>query len=389
MNVLVLGCGLQGKGAIYDLCNSKDVEKVICADINIDALKGFEQHLDMNKVQVEKLDVSDFKSLVNLMKKADVAIDLLPVKFIDQIAYAGIEAGVHVVNSMYGHQMSEEDIDQKAKAAGVTILPEVGLDPGIDLVLCGYGVSQLDEVTELHSWTGGFPTKEAIDNEFKYKVTWTWYGVLLSYARDAKIMEDGVIKVIKAEDEFRDENLVKFDFPGIGALEAFPNGDAVTFCEHLGISDTIKSTSRRAMRWEGHGELWTKLKDIGFLSNEPVEGLDGVSPIEFLDKFLGPKLQYKRDEKDMVAMRNIIKGKKDGKEQTIIYDMVDTRDLETGLYAMNRTVGFTASIAAQMIANGQIKKKGLLTSVNDVPYVEFIDALKARDIEIKETIIND
>ena len=52
MKVLVLGCGLQGRGAIYDLCNSKDVEKVICADINMDALKGFDQHLDMNKVQM-------------------------------------------------------------------------------------------------------------------------------------------------------------------------------------------------------------------------------------------------------------------------------------------------------------------------------------------------
>ncbi len=386
MQVLVLGCGLQGKGAIYDLCKSKDVERIICADININALQGFEKHLDMRKIEMQKLDIFDVDFLVSLMKKVDIVIDLLPVKFINQIAYAAIEAGVHLVNSNYGHQMNREDINKKAKEAGITILPEVGLDPGIDLILCGYGVSQLDEVHELHSWTGGFPAKEAIDNPFKYKVTWSWYGVLLSYARDAKIMEDGVIKTINANDQFREENIVKFDFPGVGRLEAFANGDAVTFCDYLGISDTIKSTSRRAFRWEGHSELWTTLKDIGFLSTEPIEGLNGISPIQFTDKFLAPKLQYKDDEKDMIVMRNTIKGIKNGKEKTIIYDLIDTRDLETGLFSMNRTVGFTASIAAQMVGKKQITKHGVLTSIKDVPFLDFIKELEKRNINVKETI---
>ena len=87
----------------------------------------------------------------------------------------------------------------------------------------------------------------------------------------------------------------------------------------------------------------------------------------------------------MVAMRNIIGGTKAGKKIKITYDMLDQRDPETGLFAMNRTVGYTASIVAQMIANGEVKKKGLLTPVRDIPYKRFLEEIRRRGITITES----
>jgi len=391
MKILVLGgSGLQGRAVIHDLSRSSQVKEVICACRSPEAILSLKKFLDMNRIKLQKLDVNDKNTLVSLMKdRVDVVIDVLPVAFMGIVAEAALEAGVSVVNTMYGHQMPE-GLHQRALAKGIILMPEAGLDPGIDLTLCGYGVSQMDEVSELHSYCGGFPDEKAIDNPLKYKITWTWNGVLLSYKRPAKIMRDGKIINIPARDQFAEQWIEVIDFPGVGQLELIPNGDAVIFAEYLGISKTLRSTSRCTMRWPGHCAFWKKLVDLGFLSDEPVKGLPfELTPHQFMVEHLEPQLQYKEGERDIVAMRNIIIGIKGGKKIKITYDMLDMRDLETGLFAMNRTTGYTASIVAQMIANGDIKGKGLLTPVRDIPYERFLDEIKKRGIMIREQIENE
>jgi saccharopine dehydrogenase-like NADP-dependent oxidoreductase len=363
MKILVLGgCGLQGKAVLHDLARSSQVKEVVCADINLEPIRSLEKFLDMSRIKPQKLNVEDRNALVSLMKdRVDVVIDVLPVAFMGIVAEAALEAKVSVVNTMYGHTMPE-GVHERALAEEITLMPESGCDPGIDLILCGYGVSQMDEVSELHAYCGGVPEEKAIDNPLKYKITWTWNGVLLSYKRPAKIMRDGKIINIPAQDQHAEQWIEVIDFPGVGELELIPNGDAVIFAEYLGISKTLRSTSRCSMRWPGHSTFWKKLVDLNFLSDEPVKGLHfELTPHQFMVKHLERQLQYKEGERDIVAMRNTIIGVKGGEKIKITYDMLDMRDLETGLFAMNRTVGYTASIVAQMIVNGEIKRKGLLT----------------------------
>ncbi len=386
MKILVLGgAGLQGKAVLHDLSRSPQVKEVICADITFEPLARIEKFLDMNKIKLEKLDVQNQKALLAMMKdRVDAVIDVLPVAFINNVAEAALEARVHVVNTMYGSQMGK-GLDEKAKEKNITILPEMGCDPGIDLVLCGYGVSQMDEVFELHSYCGGFPEPKAADNPFQYKITWTWNGVLLSYKRGARSLKDGRVIDIPPRDQHAKQWIEVIDFPGVGQLELIPNGDALKFAEALGLMKTLRSTSRCMMRWPGHSDLWKKLYDLNFLSDDPVPGLPfSLTPHQFMIKHLEPQLQYKEGERDIVAMRNIIGGRKGGQKIKITFDMLDMWDLETGLFAMNRTVGYTASIAAQMIVNGEIKRRGLLTSVRDVPYKRFLEELGKRGIVIRE-----
>lgn len=126
---------------------------------------------------------------------------------------------------------------------------------------------------------------------------------------------------------------------------------------------------------------------MNFLNDEPVKGLPcEIAPRQFKNKHLESQLQYKDNERDIVAMRNIIIGLKNGEKTKITFDMVDYRDLETGLFAMNRIVGYTASIAAQMIACGDITQKGLLTPIKNVPFEKFINEIKKRGISIKEEV---
>ncbi len=130
-----------------------------------------------------------------------------------------------------------------------------------------------------------------------------------------------------------------------------------------------------------------QMVDLKFLSDEPVKGLPfEMTPYHFMMKHLEPQLQYREGERDLVVLRTIIAGRKGEKNLKVTYDMLDMRDPDTGLFAMNRTVGYTASIVAQMIVSGDIRGKGVLTAIRDIPYLQFLREISKRGIKIKEKI---
>ena len=151
----------------------------------------------------------------------------------------------------------------------------------------------------------------------------------------------------------------------------------------LGIADTIEETTRYALRWPGWSDFWRPLKQLGFLSDEPLpfSGCQ-VSPHQFLTDLIGPQIQYKDTEKDIVVMQNIFEGNKDGKRKRLTMNLLIERDLDSGLFAMNRGVGYPASIVAQMLAQGEIATKGLLSPTVDIPAEKFIAELSRRGIKI-------
>jgi saccharopine dehydrogenase-like NADP-dependent oxidoreductase len=384
VRVLVLGgCGIQGKTAVYDLAKTKAVDRVICADVNLEPIKEMSDFIDMSRVRTESLDVGDSERLDRLFRQADVAIDLLPRHYLETVCDAAIQAGVSVVNTNYAYPIAH--LDQKAKSAGVAILPECGLDPGIDLALYGEASRRFDELNVINSYCGGFPEPAACDNPLKYKVSWVFEGVLSSTKRDSRMIRNGAVVDIPGARQHDPEYIHAVDFPGIGSLEAIPNGDAVFFTDALGVTGTIRETGRYSLRWPGWSAFWRPLKQLGFLNETPVAGLDGtVSPYQMMVKLLEPQLQYRRNEKDLVAMLNVFEGKKDGRPARLVSRLRIERDLETGFMAMARGVAFPASIAAQMIARGTIAEKGVLSPMKHIPYPAFIEALQSRGIVVEE-----
>lgn len=383
MKIVVFGgLGSQGKGALLDLTQSADVDEIICADANLEGWADFASAVDTAKITPVKIDASSKDSLVALLKQnVDAAIDLLPLKFMVNAFEAAIEAQVPLVSTNYAHPLRH--LHQRAIEAGIGLMPECGFDPGIDLVLFGHGVKQFDEVKVLHSNCGGFPEKSACNNPLNYKVTWNWDMVLRSSKRDSVFIKDGVKKIIPAAEQHNKENIVKIDFPGLGELEGIPNGDAAVYMDSLGIADTIEETTRYALRWPGWSDFWRPLKQLGFLSDDPLQFSDcKVSPHQFLTTLIGPQIQYEDTEKDIVAMQNIFEGTKDGKRKRLTMNLLIERDLDSGLFAMNRGVGFPASIVVQMLAKGEIATKGLLSPTVDIPAERFMAELSGRGIKI-------
>jgi saccharopine dehydrogenase-like NADP-dependent oxidoreductase len=383
MKILLLGLGLQGKAALHDLVNSPTVEHIIVGDINKIDLNATVDSLDTDRVTPVHLDVGNESQVASLMKSVEAVIILLTPAHRLPMARLAVAQGIHFVETSYA--LPEYTVlGSVAERKKIALLPEFGLDPGIDLVIAGQAVRDFDEVHELHAYGSGVPEPAAADNPLKYKISWTFAGVLTAYQRPARLLRDGKIVDLQATEIFTQDNIHSVDIEGVGLMEAYPNGDAVRFLKTMGIEDTIQEAGRYSMRWPGHSRFWEKIVKLGFLDETPIQvGEATVSPRRFVHDLLLPQLQYRDDERDMIIVRVDARGIKNGHRKRVIYQVVDRRDLGTGLLAMQRTVGFTASIGAQMILRGDIQKHGLLSPINDVPADLFIEELSQRGILIQ------
>ena len=389
MKAMVLGMGLQGKAVIHDLESSFLIKTVYAADLfptqrhRIEADRYLEEK-GYTKTKTMRLDVSKEKNLPAVFSKSgiDIVICMLPIELAFSVAHAALTAGVPFVSSNYTYDLQR--LDEAARRQKAIILPEMGLDPGIDLILGRLATDELDAVYGLYSYGGGIPAPEAAaGSPIGYKISWIFDRVLDVYVREARLIKDGQLLIVPGQTLFRPDNVHRITFPGLGTVEAYPNGDAHRYVEIFGLGDELVEMGRFALRWPGHAQFWRTMVALGLLDDKPIlVGQSGISPRAFLAKCLTPRLKYLDDERDVALLRVEAWGLKANRKVKITYDLIDYRDLETGLFAMNRTVGFSSSIGALMILNGQITQTGVLSPVRDVPAHAFVGELNARGIQI-------
>lgn len=382
--VLVLGVGIQGRAVVEDLERRSDVGRVIAADCQPRAAEEYTRRIGAQRTCVRELDARDEVATAGLFAQADLVVNMLPVPFEEPILRLAIESGVHLVSTNYGHRLRA--FDQAAAGRGITVMPEAGFDPGIDLVLARQAVGEFDEVDTLLSYGAGIPAPECRDvNAINYKISWSFEGVLRAYARAARVVTGGRVQHVEARDIFQPPWTHTVTFDDLGDFEAFVNGDAVEFLELLGIETPVRESARYSLRWPGHCEFWRRLSQLGFLEDQPLPGA-GVSPRDFLQRLLEPRLQYAPGERDMIMLRLEVRGTRDGEPRAVRWEMVDCADPATGLLAMSRVVGYPASIVAQMILRGDISRPGVGSPARDVPPAPFLKALRQRGIVVRRSM---
>jgi saccharopine dehydrogenase-like NADP-dependent oxidoreductase len=387
MKIVVLGgLGLQGRAAVIDLMRSPRVTEVVCADAHTQGIESFSALEGFEKLKPTALDAGSSQALAGLLGRgADAVVDLLPIRFMRRAFEAAVQAGVPLVSTNYAHPLL--DLDEPARERGVVLMPECGLDPGIDLVIMGEAVRRFETLTRLDSYCGGIPEPSACDNPLGYKISWNFEMVLTSQMRASRFVRDGGIFEVPAEAQHESEMNHEIDFPGLGRLEAIPNGDAVAYVERLGLSGAIRESGRYSLRWPGWRDFWRAAKRLGLLDETPVPGLPGdISPKQFMVRHLEPRLQYGPGERDLTPMVNVFEGQCQGRPLRLTTRLLIARDLDTGLLAMNIGVGYTASVVAQMIAGGEIDTPGLRSPVRDIPYRRFMAEMRQRGIRIDEEL---
>lgn len=207
MRVLVLGCGKMGSAIAMDMAQNDEVSKVVVGDFDEKKTEQLAAKLDSDKVLGQRVDVMDQQATVKLVKNFDVVMSALPYGINVLASKAAVEGGVHLVNLTLEEQQWE--LDTPAKEAGVTLVPDCGVAPGLASILAGYGVSLMDEAEEIHIICGGIPQKPV--PPLGYRIVFETQGLVDMYCEKSRIVRNG--KIIQVDTL---SGLEKVQFPGVG-----------------------------------------------------------------------------------------------------------------------------------------------------------------------------
>ncbi|WP_213422136.1 saccharopine dehydrogenase family protein [Bhargavaea massiliensis] len=380
MKIVVLGAGLMGKEAARDLVKSDRVEKVWLADLDVRQAEDFAEKLMSDKLDILRLDASDDVQLKEVMSLGDVVINALFYTFNEKVARTAIAAGVHCVD-LGGHIGGATDavlgLSAEAEKKGVTLIPDLGVAPGMINILSGYGAGKLDQPESIRLFVGGIPVEP--EPPLNYNIVFSLEGVFDHYTDPSLVIREGKVKEVPSLSEIE---VIRFD--GYGELEAFhTSGGTSTLSKSFPDLDTLEY---KTIRYKGHAEKFQLLVDLGLLARDSEVAVSGqqVKVRDVMREHLTPKLRL-GDKKDAVLLRVIVKGIKDGEEAYYEYDMITEKESKTNVTAMARATANTISVVAQMIGDGTITNRGVHPPETIVPGDAYISEMKKRGVNIIET----
>ncbi len=432
--VLILGAGLVARPLVGYLLDQPDFEVEVASRTVSKAIKLINNH---PRGIAKSLNLKDEDCLRDEILKADIVINMVPYSFHPIVAKYCIEFKKNMVTTSYVSDAMKA-LDEDAKKAGIIILNEVGLDPGIDHMEAMRIIHDIEskggEVTSFTSYCGGLPAPEANTNPFGYKFSWSPIGVLLAGKNSAQYLENGKEVFIPSEALF--ENYIMITIEGLEEFEGYPNRNSNPYIDLYGIQST-KTILRGTLRYKGWCPTLKKIVDLGLLDQEEKdwsgftykdfikelmnnpeekdvkkalsvylnieENSDIISRFEWLEllsnsplnitrgsalDILGErmlkKLQYEEGERDMIILQHIFKASyPDKKAEKITSTLIDF-GIPYGDSSMARTVGLPCAIGAKLILENKITQTGVHIPVLKDIYSPILQELKILDIEFKE-----
>lgn len=377
MRFLILGGGLQGTACAYDLLRRDDVDRVTIADLERGAGDAPAFLPADDRLRWRQVDFADADDVRRAMSGHDVALSAAPYFFNDELARLAIGEGLDY-SDLGGNTeivFSQLERDAEAHEAGVTLVPDVGLAPGIVNVLAAEAVRRLDRAEAVRMFVGGLPQHP--EPPLDYQVVYSLRGALDYYTTPSSVIRDGRRQEMEALSEVEE-----LDFGDLGRLEAFHTAGGASVLPWR-LEGEVERLEYKTLRYPGHARIMEAIRDLGLLAEEPV-AVDGreVVPREVFIACAGPKLE-RPDEPDLVALRVVGTGERDGREVALAWNLVDRQDGETGISAMMRCTGYSLSVVGLMLARDRIGRTGVLPPDEGIPYGPFVDALGERGIEIR------
>ncbi len=379
MKILVLGAGRMGLGAAYDLAhNSPDVDAVTVADLDGERARSVVATVGTHKLTPAQVDVNDDASVVALMRGHDAAISCVTYFHNLQLARAACAARVNFCDLGGNNTVvaAELALNAEARDAGINIIPDCGLAPGMVSLLAAHGAARFDELEAIHIRVGGLPQQPR--PPLNYQIVFSVEGLINEYIERARVIRGGQIVEVESMTE-----LEALSFPApFERMEAFQTSGGTSTLPDT-FHGRVQELDYKTIRYPGHCAQFKLFTDLGLAASEEVE-LDGVRvrPRRLLGELLLRHLPA--EEPDVVLIRLAFRGRRAGQDKRLRYDIIDRFDARTGLSAMMRTTAFPASIIAQTMARGETTERGALPQELVVPPAPFVAALAARDIHINE-----
>lgn len=376
MKILVLGAGRMGHGAVFDLThNSSDVERVTVADIDLTKAEEVANAVDASRVDARQIDASNFPDVLALMRGHDSVISCVNYWYNVSLSKAAIETGANFCDLGGNNYIVDEQLtlDEQAKAAGINIVPDCGLAPGMVSILAMHGAAKFDEVDEIHIRVGGLPQNR--QPPLDYQLVFSVEGLINEYVEVARVIRSGEITAVDSMTE-----LETLFFEGFSPLEAFQTSGGTSTLPETFLGK-IRELDYKTIRYAGHCEKFKTMIDLGLCSSEEiVADFQKVKPRKVFGELLQKHLPA--DGPDYVLVRLDFAGKKDGEAKRLRYDIIDKQDESTGMSAMMRTTAFPASIIAQMVARGEVLSRGATPQELAIEPEKFVAELQRRNIQI-------
>lgn len=429
---LVLGAGMVSKPLIHYLLENGCKVKIACNTCDR-AQKILGDHPNGEIVYWEASNIPELRPMV---EESDIVVSLLPYKFHASVAEVCVEYSKDMVTTSYVRQEMSE-LDRAARDAGIIILNEIGLDPGIDhmsaMRIIDYVKDKGGTIEKFWSLCGALPAPECLDNPLGYKFSWSPEGVLLAGLNDARYLNEGVRVNIKPGSLFK--KTFNYEIKGIGTLEVYANRDSISYIDIYGLQD-VRTMFRGTFRYRGWCETIDAFKSLNLLSKEK-ENLKGKtyaqmissridgdnnslkeglaahlglsmdsaaikafewlglfddkkipesleSPFNVLCDLMMSKMILKEDEKDMIVLKHVFLARhSDGRKEVISSQLIDYGRPSQDT-SIARTVSLPAAVATKLILEGKIDLKGVYRPVRKEIYLPVLSSLEKMGIRMEE-----
>jgi lysine 6-dehydrogenase len=392
MKLLVIGSGMMGSAAAYDMARQGQVDSVTLADNDVKRAKDVAVRVNRitasKKVRAVGLDAAKEKDAARLMQGHDGALSAVPYFLNLGLAKAAISAGCHFADLGGNNTVVRQELAlaKQAEKRGIGIAPDCGLSPGMASILGGELVRRLDgRADALKLYVGGLPERPM--PPFNYQLVFSVEGLINEYVEPARILRKGKLVTIEPLTEPE-----PFHMDGFAPLVAFQtSGGTSTMPETF--EGQVGECFEKTLRYPGHYDLLCELKELGLFSNEKIRvGNVEVSPRALLSKVFEGKFAGKGPDVCIMRLeahesvrapgvRGLLGGKLKGRVAT--FTMVDHYDPKSDMSAMMRTTAFPASIVLQMMCMGAVSKHGAVLQERDVPAQTFLEEIERRGIKIE------
>jgi lysine 6-dehydrogenase len=392
MKLLVIGSGMMGSAAAYDMARQDHVDSVTLADSDLKRAKDVAARVNRitagKKVRAVGLDASKEKEAARVMKGHDGALSAVPYFLNLGLAKAAIGAGCNFADLGGNNTVVRQELAlaKQAEKRGIAIAPDCGLSPGMASILGGELVRRLDgRADALKLYVGGLPERPM--PPFHYQLVFSVEGLINEYVEPARILRKG--KLITIDPLTEPE---PFHMDGFAPLVAFQtSGGTSTLPETF--EGRVGECFEKTLRYPGHYDLLCELKDLGLFSNEKMRvGNVEVSPRALMSKVFEGKFAGKGPDVCIMRLeahesvkapgvRGLLGGKLKGRVAT--FTMIDHYDPKSDMSAMMRTTAFPASIVLQMMCSGAVSKRGAVLQERDVPADTFLEEIARRGIKIE------
>ncbi|MBI3828838.1 MAG: saccharopine dehydrogenase NADP-binding domain-containing protein [Planctomycetes bacterium] len=383
----VLGAGRQGVAAAYDMLACGGANSVTLLDVDLARAKKAAARVNTltrsTRAHAGRADVKDPRGLARTLKGFDAVLNASPYRFNIAVTQAALKARVNLcdLGGNTGIVLRQLKFDREARRAGVTIVPDCGLAPGMGNVLARLAIERLQargaKPEAVRIYCGGLPQHPR--PPLNYQLLFAIEGLINEYLGHAHYLRRGRIAEVETLGEVE---ALEFPKP-VGRCEAFVTSGGLSLLPWR-LRGTLKTLEYKTVRYPGHVEKIRLLRELGVLDEKPVtvRGQE-VVPQQIFAATATPRLTFKNSP-DVVVLRVAASGRRgNGLQQKIRLDLLDRFDAKTGFTAMERTTGFSAAIIAEMLARGEARP-GVWTQEDAVPPETFSRELARRGLRVAE-----